>query len=296
MLDLFKTKKRQRRVQDLPKTKQTFSYYSSGRTAEKSAGIEPKASNLPGLIKYLPSLFALLAIFYGLTYLFTLSTDPKIVFLKSNSQTSFIRPEQEYQNAAQQILQSTILNRNKATLDTQSLINKLQEKFPEIDSISVSLHFLRRRPVINLHPTSLGLLIETPQQVLLVNKGGKALMEASGKSEISNLNLPRVKDQSGLEVKATQKVLNAANVGFINEVVGQLESQNLKIDSLVLPPLPEELHVRLSGKPYYIKFDLKSDAKVAVGTLLAALSKLEADRAVPGEYIDVRVEGKAFYR
>lgn len=296
MMDLFKTKNRQRRVQDLPKNKQTFSYYSSGRPADKSVDTKSKSSKLPGFIKYLPSLFALLAILYGATYLFTLSTDPKILFLKSNSQTSFIRPDQEYQTAARQILQSSILNRNKATLDTKNLINKLQEKFPEIDSISVSLHFLRRRPVINLHSASLGLLLETPQQTLLVNKDGNALMEASEISELSNLNLPSVKDQSGLEVRAGQKVLNASNVGFITELVGQLASQNLKTDSIILPPLPEELHVRLSGKLYYIKFDLKSDAKVAVGTLLATIAKLESDRVVPGEYLDVRVEGKAFYR
>jgi len=228
--------------------------------------------------------------------LLTLSPDPNVVVLRSNSQNTFIRPDQEYQNAAAQILSRSIFNRSKITINSSNLINKIQEKFPEIDSVSISLPFLRRRPVINVHPAPLVLLLETQGQSLIINQDGRALMDASSSIDLKKLNLPRVKDESGLEIKVGQQVLNVSNTKFISEVIGQLSSKKLQIESIVLPPLPEELHVKLSGKKYYIKFDLRSDPKVAVGTLQATIAKFEADHIMPGDYIDVRVEGKAFYK
>ena len=292
----FKTKNSQRRTQNLTTNKQAFSYYSGGRQVDNPNDSRVKPGMFLRLLKHSPSLLALAAILYGIGNLLTLSPDPNVVVLRSNSQNTFIRPDQEYQNAAAQILSRSIFNRSKITINSSNLINKIQEKFPEIDSVSISLPFLRRRPVINVHPAPLVLLLETQGQSLIINQDGRALMDASSSIDLKKLNLPRVKDESGLEIKVGQQVLNVSNTKFISEVIGQLSSKKLQIESIVLPPLPEELHVKLSGKKYYIKFDLRSDPKVAVGTLQATIAKFEADHIMPGDYIDVRVEGKAFYK
>jgi hypothetical protein len=90
--------------------------------------------------------------------------------------------------------------------------------------------------------------------------------------------------------------LSPDEVQFITGVLAQLQAKQLAITAVTLPPIAHELHVRIQGQPYYVKFNIQSDARIAAGTFLATKSYLEQGRITPAEYVDVRVEERAYYK
>jgi hypothetical protein len=63
-----------------------------------------------------------------------------------------------------------------------------------------------------------------------------------------------------------------------------------------LPPKAQELDLRASDQSYYVKFYLGGDAMIQTGQYLAARQKFAQTKQQPGEYLDVRVSGKIFYK
>ena len=65
---------------------------------------------------------------------------------------------------------------------------------------------------------------------------------------------------------------------------------------MTLPPAASELDVKIAGKPYFVKFNLQADdARRQAGTFLATQAQLQRKGITPAQYIDVRVEGRAYY-
>jgi hypothetical protein len=85
-------------------------------------------------------------------------------------------------------------------------------------------------------------------------------------------------------------------VAFIQEVAGQLKAKNMAIDSLTLPALADELDVRVKGLPYFIKFNIQANPRQSAGAFLAAKQHLDSQHVTPSQYVDVRVEEKAYYK
>ena len=128
------------------------------------------------------------------------------------------------------------------------------------------------------------------------DKDGKAILPAAAVHDLGSWQIPTVDDESTIKIELGKSALPGNDVAFIQEVVGQLAAKGLKTSSVVLPRAAEALDVRIEGQPYFIKFSLQTDAKVAVGSFLAVKQKLDNEHIVPGQYIDVRVEGKAYYK
>jgi len=90
--------------------------------------------------------------------------------------------------------------------------------------------------------------------------------------------------------------VSASSAKFINTVIAQSKRANVPIVSFVLPNTAQEVDLRTSDKPYYVKFYLGGDALIQTGQFLAARHQFDATNSQPSEYLDVRVAGKIFYR
>src|SRR5690606_27795741 len=102
--------------------------------------------------------------------------------------------------------------------------------------------------------------------------------------------------QSGLQIEEGMPVLTKEDIDFINVIFAQLVADDQSVASATLPPIANELHIRLSGQKYFVKFNMEGDARYQVGAFLAVKQKLQADGRKPADYIDVRVEEKVYYR
>ncbi len=207
----------------------------------------------------------------------------------------FLREKAVYVAAVHDAFRSPI-NRNKLTVNTAKISHDLKAQFPELQTVSVSLPIIGTRPKVYIQPSI--------PKMILVGKGGMYVLDASGRALIAgnqvarldDLGVPVVNDESGLDIKTGDIALPKNVVAFIQEVTGQLRSKKITITSLNLPLGTNELHLRTEKAGYYVKFNLHGDAREEAGTYLATKQYLESQKKTPREYIDVRVEHRAYYK
>ncbi len=225
-----------------------------------------------------------------------LSRDPKVIIVGANQ--PLLRSLSVYQTAAREALGRSFMNTTKLTINTDRIAQLLQDEFPEIQHVSVVLPAFGRQPKVYFEPARPALLLKDNQSRLFVlDPSGRAIMDVSQMATTADkLRLQLIEDQSGLPISLGHGVLPSDNMAFITEVIGQLSAKNLKISAMLLPPGASELDVRLEGVGYLVKFSLRGDARVEVGTFLAAKQHLDSGHTMPTSYVDVRVDNKVYYR
>lgn len=227
-----------------------------------------------------------------------LSTTPKVVTVDLGTEKQlFLRDRKVYEQAAADIFGQSVFNGNKLTVNTNGIVADMRTQFPELVAVSVSLPVAGAQPVLYVQPAQPRMVISTKTSgMYLLDTSGRALMSASQVPNLGKLGVPVVADESGITLKEGQLALPSATVAFISEVSGQLRAKGIEVTSYTLPPGANELHVRVSGAPYYVKFNTHGNAREEAGTYLAVKGKLEAEKKVPREYVDVRVENRAYFK
>lgn len=227
----------------------------------------------------------------------SLSSDAKIVPVTTSSNQAFLQPVNTYQAAADKLLADSILNRNKITADTDRVSQQLLAHFPELKTATVSLPLLGHRPVIYLEPAQPALILSQGTTSYVIDSTGRALMQLQPNSSIAKAGLPVVTDQGNLTVKLKQIALSSDTVTFVQIIVQQLAAKHFTVTTMSLPPAASELDVHLASQPYFIKFNLENnDPLQQVGTFLATQAHLAGQNITPGQYFDVRVDGRAYYQ
>jgi hypothetical protein len=294
---MFKKNKNNRQVSNqTTKRANVFSYYSSGEipnSQKRSSFSTPDRSPRSFLIQ-LPFYMAIGAIIVSIGYLFSLSDDPRIII--ESKPSSISRPRSIYEAVATDAVNSSLLNKTKLTINTQAIKQAIMTQFPEVKSVDVDISLLRHRPVVSLDIAPASLLLANKSGIFVIDSSGNAIIDGRDIDEQQALGLIAVADESQFEVKIGQRALTAAEVNFIRVLKQQLNAQQLELQSLTLPPVASELHARIVGQPYYVKFNLRLDPRESAGTFLAVHKKLVGEGTTPAEYIDVRVEAHAYYR
>lgn len=239
-------------------------------------------------------LILLVVVIVSLCNILSLSTSAEIKPAAQNGSNPFLRNQAAYQVAADKLLAGSIWNRNKITIDTAAFNRAMMDQFPELASVSVSLPLLAHRPVVYVQPSQPAAILSTAGGSFVVDDSGKALLPSAQYPPAGQL--PHITDQSGLHVELNHQVLTADDITFIKTVLAELSAKHISVSSLVLPPSSRELDVYITNQPYYAKFNLENgDARQQAGTFLAALSQLQRQHVTP-HYIDVRVDGRAYYQ
>lgn len=284
-----------------------FSYYAQRSDREVNTGREAgreeqsvKRSNvLASLWQRTGMLILLIAIIIGIFSGLSLSTNPRIIPLSSASSHYFLHTNAAYQQAAASILSRSLWSRNKITVSTSGLSQKLKAQFPELASVSVTLPLLGHRPVVYILPNQPTFILSAANGSFVLDQKGTVLLPTTQLPANAQLNLLVLTDQTSLKASVGHQALTSSDVAFTQAVVGQLQAHKLAITSLTLPANASELDVRLNGQPYFVKFNLHAsldDARQQAGAFIAVKNKLDGQRITPGQYIDVRVDGRAYYQ
>lgn len=242
----------------------------------------------------IPMILASITVFACIGYNFFLSTDPRIIVQGEAAEKTLLQDTETYENAIQEELTSTPLNRSKITFNVAKTSDTLSRAFPELASVHVTLPLMGVKPVVHLQPA-------TPVLVLVTASGLSYVVDTDGKVISTDVakapqDIPVINDRSGLEVELGKHVLPRQNVAFIQEFKHQLDTKNLAIDSLLLPAGSHELQVRLKDSPFYIRTSLREDPIQQAGTLLATQNYLKGRGETPKKYIDIRVGERVFYQ
>jgi hypothetical protein len=233
-------------------------------------------------------------------YQLQLSTSPRVIALMSNADAPFLQDSNIYGTAAQKLFNASAANRNKLTVNASDIALELRRQFPELQEVSISLPLVGSQPTLYVRPAKPALVLAASNGTYVVDENGRALAEVTARTKLSSLKVPTVTDQSSLRVELGRQVLPRDATDFVGLVSAQLAKQKLSVQSMSLPAAAGELDVYVADKPYYVKFNLQQgsedSAAVQLGTLIALVKKLDKDRVAPAEYIDVRLEGRAYYK
>ncbi len=275
--------------------RQTFSsYYNRPRQPSDSPAAPSKPVSASRRLRLVPSAVALLVITGSLLFSMTLSARPSVSML--HGQKSPYHPVEAYADEAARLMDAELANRTKLTIDTGAVERQLLERFPELRAAVLRLPILGRRPTLILDMKSPALVLVSSARSIVLDEGGVAICELKDLDEKARAGLKIVEDQSGLELRLGQQALPSGSIGFISEVAAYLAQAEVDVNRMVLPPSPTQLDIYPAGLPYFIKTDMAGDPRLQAGSFLAVRDNLAEQGVVPQEYIDVRVEERAFYR
>ncbi|MDB5186309.1 MAG: hypothetical protein JWL85_832 [Candidatus Saccharibacteria bacterium] len=275
-----------------------FSYYASRSRTDVPTGRyqeAPAPAKRGSKWKYIPSYIAAVALLIAVINIFTLSTHPRVVSMAQKT-PNILRDNDIYEEAGQALLSKSIWSRSKLTVDTNYTARELQRQFPEIESVVVTMPLLGNRPVIQIAPAEPSLIMANQTGAYVIDEQGRALLKVRELPLARQFNLPTITDDIGIEMQPGSIVLPQKTVQFISVVKTQLAAKNITIDSLSLPAVANELHVRIKGEKYFVKFNLQDDARQQAGAFIAVKGHLKSESITPSEYIDVRIEDRAYYK
>jgi hypothetical protein len=280
----------------------TFAYRSQrsddavnlGRQAERQRTTPRKTMELMAQRTGLVALAVIILIL--IVNILSLSPNPKIKLLDPSSQIQLTpTTTAEYQSAAKKALSGSILNSNKLTVDTEAVSNKLMDEYPDLVSVNVTVPLVSRQPTVYVEPSQPALVLVEPKASYEINTNGRAIATSVSQQGFGK-SLPVVVDQSGLNVAVHSQPLSANYVNFVLEVVGQLNAKGYTVSQMTLPNGTDELDASIAGQPYFVKFNLESnDPRQQAGTFLATINYLKSKNITPSKYVDVRLDGRAYY-
>lgn len=283
------------------KNKAVFSYYQNRETdidASKSREKPSFLASVKARLRHIPTLIAGVLILASVLWALSLSAQPRVSVVneQDDARKAILRPPEDYQATAAQLLQQSVVTRNKLTLDTGDIERSLQEQFSEITNVAVVLPIISRTPVVYVQIAEPILLLESGANKFVIDEKGRALINANQVGDLADLNLIPVKDAAQLAIQPGSQVLTGHDVQFMRTIRDQLALKGLKVARMELPARASEVYVFIEGKPYYVKFTTTGDALQEVGTYLALNQHLEGKKVVPKEYVDVRVAERAYYK
>lgn len=224
----------------------------------------------------------------GLVYSQIVRAEPKLEV----NDTSYHSVE-EYNSAASSDLKA-LRNKSKLTLDKRGITESLKRQFPEIAAVKINLPLFSQRPTIKLNIAVPTFNLSSGGTLYVI--GANGVVAATSASLPGAAKLPSLIDQSGFTAAPGKQVLGSQAIGFINSLLAQCQQAGVKVQSLTLPASPSELDLRAENVAYFVKFDLNGDVLIQAGQYLAAKHKFDTEGSPPGQYLDVRVAGKIYYK
>lgn len=244
----------------------------------------------------------MIALGAGAVVLFILSLigltgSPSVVVKQNTANVPTLHSQEEYEQEASALIAKTFANRNKITFDRSAVESGMLARFPELLTVTIELPLIGFSPVVTLQPSP-------PAAVLQTNSSGTFIIDSSGfaissDSSVSGMDLPLVLDQTGLVIRAGERAVPSTTMNLITKLSYQLSKKEIVVESYVLPAQSAyEVNVRMSGVSYFAKLSTEDSGSFdqQIGSLLALREYLTDKRITPGEYVDVRIVGRAYYK
>jgi hypothetical protein len=224
------------------------------------------------------------------------SPKPNIVLLDKN-RVGYLHTINEYQQAAQKLFEASFTNNNKITINTDAISKALVKEFPELSSVTIKLPLIDHNPIVYLEPDKPLLALSMNNGLIYAVDSAGLALGAINSTVVNSLHLTAVQDEGTIVIQAGQPILPGSTVSFIQTIGYQLSQKQLNIAKLMMPAGENELDMYLTGQSYYVKFNLADSSPLQeIGTFLAVRQNLQQQGTTPSQYIDVRVDGRAYYK
>lgn len=103
-------------------------------------------------------------------------------------------------------------------------------------------------------------------------------------------------DKSGVPVRSGGAVASHRFLGFVGLLVGDMMTKSYQTESVTIPSgTTRQVQLRVKGVPYYIKCSVDRSAGEQAEDIDRVMRFLKKKKITP-DYVDVRIEEKAFYQ
>jgi hypothetical protein len=198
---------------------------------------------------------------------------------------------QPYRAAVEAYYAARPVERLRFLLNEGDFLKNLQAMNPDVEFVHVD------------QGSKLGeaLLTITPREPIARWKtGGKReYVDASGVVFAKNyFTDPKVeiRDNSGLQTAGTQVVTSHRFLAFVGRVIGYAAHEGYTVKTVTIPALTtRQVRITLQGVGQYYTFSVDRPPAEQVEDMIRITSYLKT-HGIAARYVDVRVEGKAFYK
>jgi hypothetical protein len=230
----------------------------------------------------------------GLIYNTFLTVVPQTTVVGQPEDRLLLQNTSVYADAGHIALASSYLNHTKVTVQSKKVEAQLLKQFPELAAAQVALPLFGNTPKLQLVPAApIAVFTASDAKTYVMDKAGRVVSADTGNAPTG---IPIIIDQSGLRPSLGEQVLPEDDVIFLIRLQHQLREKRYEVTSYTLPAAGREVDVRLKAKPYYIKFSLEGNVLQQAGAFDAVASQLEKGKVIPGQYIDVRVGDRVYYK
>jgi hypothetical protein len=237
----------------------------------------------------LGAFFLGLAIFSILVFVFLLQFIAKIAV---SSDISSKKNFKKYEKSVEKYLDANPSERFSLNLNKSALLESIQKENPEVFGIlSVEL--------AGIASYNFKLSFRKPVASWWVD-GREFFVDSEGASFTENMFSENPKlsiiDDSGAMVSSGKNVAGSSFFSFVGKLVSSANSQGLEIIKIRIPPLSlRQIEVSVKGVKYFAKMSTVGSAEGQVYNFKAAINYFSVHKKTPS-YIDLRVEGKGYYR
>jgi cell division septal protein FtsQ len=268
--------------------KPPLTYYRSGERSQKSPFEAAQRKKQSGRFSKFIDFTIIALILAGLAYSLIIRPNPKLIV-----DSEVYHQASVYHQAAIERLDK-LKNRTKLSFGDKEIIKSMQQQFPEISDATVDLPLFSQTPKIRLAISRPSFFLNDNGTNYIIDTEGVAVGKSADNARVKNL--PTVIDQTGFATQAGRQILSAQEVGFINTIIAQARRAKVSIASLTLPPLAQQIDLKTTDRNYFTKFYLDGDPLVEAGQFLAARQQFDQSGNQPALYLDVRVNGKIYYK
>lgn len=248
-------------------------------------------------LRQVPSLIALGAMLIGVVWVLGLSRSPRII-VRSVEGVSAQKDESQYNDEVTRLWAGSWRNLSKFTVDGSATEQDILKAYPELAAANIQIPLLGRQATIELIPTTAVLRVESNGTASYVGADGKVLTDNLPNSSAAGMLV--VRDETNVTFAPGDQVMPSDHVRFLLQLDAQLRADGVANPSLALSnQAANQVTMTTPDHAYYVKFQADSPETVrrAVGSYLAVRRRAESGAgARPGEYIDVRIPEKVFYR
>lgn len=268
------------------------SFFYRGRTISSHKKEQSELSKNRKLVirrRKLGAFFLGLAIFSILVFVFLLQFVAKIAV---SSDISSKKNFKKYEKSIEKYLEANPSERFSLNLNKSALLESIQKENPEVfEILGVELS--------GIASYNFKLSFRKPVASWWVD-GREFFVDSEGVSFTENMFSENPKlsivDDSGAMVLSGKNVAGSSFFSFVGKLVSSANSQGLEIVKIRIPPLSlRQIEVSVKGIEYFAKMSTAGSAEGQVSNFRAAINYFSVHKKTPN-YIDLRVEGKGYYR
>ncbi len=178
---------------------------------------------------------------------------------------------------------------NELTIDTVALASKLQQTDPRLRNVNVVRQWPHGLNIsAQLKQPSLGWSSDGAFYVL--DKDGTVIGQLPAGS-----NLPLVTDDSNLPVTLGKVVAPTEFIEYVTALVPQLRANGVTVKGIDIKDTTFDLYVT-TGQGYQLIFDTPRTVDSEIADYKVVMQTLAKQHATPSKYIDLRIQGRAYWQ